>query len=114
MTQYALYLDFEFCSGCHSCELACRNEHDYDPETNGIKVLEDRPIHYPNAPEGKWHWDFIAYPTEMCDLCADRVDRGLLPACVQTCQAKVLEYGTVEECAKKMAEKGRKAAVFIP
>ena len=26
MTQKALYIDYEFCSGCHSCEVACRNE----------------------------------------------------------------------------------------
>jgi Fe-S-cluster-containing dehydrogenase component len=50
----------------------------------------------------------------MCDLCADRVERGLVPSCVQTCQAKVLYYGTIEECAKKLAEKGKKAAIFIP
>ena len=26
MPQHALYIDFEFCSGCHSCEIACRND----------------------------------------------------------------------------------------
>ena len=26
MTQKALYIDYEFCSGCYSCEVACRNE----------------------------------------------------------------------------------------
>ena len=111
MPQHALYIDFEFCSGCHSCEIACRNELKLPLEEWGMKVLEDKPRQHA---DGSWHWDFVAYPTEKCDLCADRVERGLLPSCVQCCQAKVLEYGTIEECAQKLAEKGKKAAVFVP
>ena len=111
MPQHALYIDFEFCSGCHSCEIACRNELELPLEEWGMKVLEDKPRQHA---DGSWHWDFMAYPTEKCDLCADRVERGLLPSCVQCCQAKVLEYGTIEECAQKLAEKGKKAAIFVP
>lgn len=111
MTQHALFLDFEFCTGCKSCEIACRNEHDLPTDGFGIKVLEDRPR---KNPDGAWHWDYVAVPTELCDLCAERTQEGKLPSCVQTCQAKVLEYGTVEECASKLAAKGKKAAVFMP
>jgi len=25
---YGLYVDYEWCSGCHACELACKQEHD--------------------------------------------------------------------------------------
>lgn len=111
MTQHALYLDFEYCTGCHSCELACRNELGLPVDGFGIKVLEDRPR---KNPDGKWNWNYIAYPTELCNLCEQRTERGLLPSCVQTCQAKVLEYGTVEECAKKLVENGHQATIFIP
>lgn len=111
MTQHALYINYEFCSGCHSCELACRNERELPLGDFGIKVLEDSPRQHEN---GKWHWDFIAYPTEMCDLCAARTEKGMLPSCVQMCQAKCLHYGTLEECMNMMTDKGKKAAVFIP
>ena len=111
MSQNALYIDYEFCSGCHSCEIACRNELELPIEDFGMKLLEDKPRQHA---DGSWHWDYIAVPGELCDLCASRVEAGLLPSCVQCCQAKVLEYGTIEECAAKLAAKPRKAAVFVP
>ena len=43
-----------------------------------------------------------------------RQAKGKLPSCVQCCQAKVLEYGTIEECGRKLLDKPRKAAVFVP
>ena len=111
MSHGALYIDFEFCSGCHSCEVACRTHLGLAPSENGIKVLEDRPYQHG---DGTWHWDYLAYPTELCDLCESRIAEGKLPSCVQCCQAKVLEYGTIEECARKLVEKGKKAAIFVP
>ena len=110
MTHNALFIDFEYCTGCHSCEIACRNELELPSDGFGIKVLEDKPR---QNPDGQWHWDYIAVPTELCDMCVERTAEGKLPACVQSCQAKVLEYGTVEECAAKLAAKGKKAAVFL-
>ncbi len=111
MSHGAIYIDFEFCSGCHSCEIACRKHLRIANDKDGIKVLEDRPYQQEN---GAWHWDYIAYPTELCDLCEDRVAEGKLPSCVQACQAKVLEFGTIEECAEKLKKKPKKAAIFVP
>lgn len=111
MSGNALYLDYEFCSGCHSCEIACRNELGLGLDQWGIKVVEDGPR---QLPDGTWHWNYLALPTELCDLCEARVARGELPACVLHCQAKVLEYGTIEECAGKLAAKGSKAVIFAP
>ena len=111
MSTNALFIDYEFCSGCHSCELACRNELGLERGEWGIKLLQDGPRQFK---DGTWHWDYIILPSEKCDLCASRVKEGLQPACVQTCQAKVLEYGSVAQLAQKMAEKGHKVAVFIP
>ena len=111
MAQNALFIDYEFCTGCKSCIIACRNELELPIDGFGMQVLEDKPR---QNPDGKWHWDYIAYPTELCDLCEKRVAAGELPSCVQHCQAKVLEYGTIEEMAAKVAAKGKKAALFIP
>lgn len=111
MTQKALYIDYEFCSGCHSCEVACRNEIACGIDDWGIKVLEDKPRQHA---DGTWHWDYIALPGELCDMCEARTEAGKLPACVQSCQAKCLEIGTIEECAAKLAAKGKKAAILVP
>ena len=38
---------------------------------------------------------------------------GKLPACVHNCQSKVMEYGDVEELAKKLTEI-KKCVLFAP
>lgn len=43
--------------------------------------------------------------TRICDLCADRRAHGKLPSCVFHCQAKCMEFGPVDELAKKLDEK---------
>lgn len=52
MTQKALFINYEFCTGCHSCELACRNENKIPLGDFGIKLLENRPRQHEN---GSWH-----------------------------------------------------------
>jgi Fe-S-cluster-containing dehydrogenase component len=76
-----------------------------------MKVLEDKARQHA---DGSWHWDYIGYPTELCDMCENRINEGKLPSCVQMCQAKCLHYGSVDECTQMLAEKGNKAAVFMP
>lgn len=106
-----LLINYKYCSGCHSCEMACKNEHDIPLGKWGIKLSEDGPWKLPN---GEWHWDYIPHPTELCDLCAERTAQGKLPNCVQTCQAKVMEYGTLEELSKRADGIGEKVVIFVP
>jgi len=112
MTQYGILIDNEYCTGCHSCELACRNEHNYPLGQWGIKLLELGPW---KRMDGK-HWEFRYIPvlTSDCDLCQDRISRGEQPSCVMHCLASVMEYGTLEELALKMEKKGKMASIFIP
>ena len=107
---YALYVDYEFCSGCKSCELACKNEHGFGREEWGIRVLEDKPW---KKADGHWNWNYLPVPSDLCDLCAERFEKGQEPSCVQQCQAKVIEFGTYGEVAEKMAAK-RKSLIFRP
>ena len=48
-------------------------------------------------------------PTDQCDLCADRVEKGKLPTCVKHCQAGCMQYGSVEELSKN----ARPGAMFF-
>ncbi len=112
MTQYGIMIDNEFCTGCHTCELACKNEHNLPKGQWGIKILELGPWKL----EDNYHWEYRIMPTltSCCDLCKDRVETGGIPNCVQHCPAAVMEYGTLEELAKKMAQKGKMATILIP
>lgn len=99
----AIIIQYEFCTGCHACEVACKKEKELEKGQFGIKVMQYGPA---KLPEGKnrWEYFFIPVPTSLCDLCQSRLDEGKLPACVHNCQSKVMEVGPVEELAKKVAE----------
>jgi len=63
--------------------------------------------------EGKWQLNYVPIPTELCDLCEERVVLGKLPACVHHGQADVMRYGPIEELTERM--QGRPHQVlFVP
>ena len=55
-----------------------------------------------DAVEKVYQYDFIPAFNASCDLCSERVGKGKVPTCVQHCQAQCLEWGPVEELAKKV------------
>jgi Fe-S-cluster-containing dehydrogenase component len=109
MSANGLLIHYEYCSGCSSCVVACKNEHKLTKGQWGIKLLENGPR---EVSPGKIEWDYIPTPTSFCDLCADRVKAGKKPTCVHHCLAACMEYGTLEELAKSAAGKGRKVVIF--
>lgn len=117
MPQYALLIDYEYCSGCQSCEVACKEEHDFPVGVWGIRVWEDGP--WKKDPESTddqgsdFNWNNIPVPTDMCDLCADRIEEGRDPFCVHHCLADCMKFGLVEEMAAEMAKKP-KQVMFVP
>lgn len=112
MTAYGLLIDYEWCSGCQSCEVACKEEHNYPVGKWGIKVLEEGPWEIEDG-SGIFNYNNIPVPTDLCDLCAERTAAGREPTCVHHCLANVMTYGPVEELAKKAASK-TKQVLWIP
>lgn len=109
MTDFALLIDYQYCSGCHSCELACRNALGLGLGEWGIKVLEDGPR---QRPDGSWQWDYVPNVSDLCDGCASRTAESEMPSCVQHCQAHCLEWGTATEMAEAARRLGRRAFVW--
>ena len=110
MPKYGLLIDYEFCSGCHSCEMACKQEHELPVGKYGIKVIQVGPMVL--SPD-KWSLNYIPVPLELCDLCSIRVEKGQQPACVTHCPDGVMKFGTVEELAK-FSELKSKTVLFAP
>ena len=102
MGAYGLLIDYEFCTGCQSCEVACKEEHRIPVGQWGIHLLDDGPW---ECSDGKFNWNKIPVPTRLCDLCAERTAKGKQPSCVHHCLAGVMQYGPVEELARELAEK---------
>ena len=109
MARKALFIEYDYCTGCHACEVACKQEHNYTGGRCGIKVEEVVTV---GEKEGDVNVTFVPYTTRFCDLCAERTARGETTACVKHCQALCLHYGPVEELAKAM-DKPR-TAIFAP
>jgi Fe-S-cluster-containing dehydrogenase component len=66
------------CVGCRYCIIACPFDARFFREDKGV--------------------------VEKCDFCAHRVDRGELPACVETCPSKVRVFGDINDPNGKVRE----------
>ncbi len=108
MPRYGLLIQYDWCTGCHACEVACKQEHNFFEGMVGIKVDE-----VVSTSPDKVFVDFMPYTTRFCDLCADRTKHGEQPACVKHCQATCIAYGTIAELAKAQ-EKQPRSSLFVP
>ena len=110
MSEYALLIDYKYCTGCHVCEVSCRKEHDLPLDEWGIKVNELGPAKM----KGSWLWDYVPVPSDLCDLCEYRLKAGKKPACIHHCLAQCIELVALDDLSTAMADHGRKVTCFIP
>ena len=98
-----ILINYEFCTGCHSCEVACKKHLELPAGEFGIKLSETGPFEYAGKTGADhWEWTYLPVMTKACDMCEDRTAKGKLPMCVQHCQAWCMYYGEVEELAAKI------------
>ena len=76
----AVVRDAEACIGCSSCVNACPYGHPQIDETTGLSVK--------------------------CDACSEWRAAGYLPACVEACPYRALDFGDVEEPARQVRRGG--------
>jgi Fe-S-cluster-containing dehydrogenase component len=103
-----LLIDYNYCTGCHTCEVACQQEHDFPAGKNGIVVTE-----YEYETMTKVSIDHLPFPTDLCDLCINRHREGEQPACVKHCQAACMQFGPLDKLVKEM-EARPKMVLFAP
>ena len=111
MKEYGLLIDFKYCTGCHACELSCRNEKGLPLGEWGIIVNQIGPVKL----DGNWMWDYVPVPSDLCDCCIDRVKQGLKPPCELHCLGDCLKVLSIEELCNKLKEDpSSKISIFIP
>ncbi|MBP2650470.1 MAG: 4Fe-4S ferredoxin iron-sulfur binding domain protein [Firmicutes bacterium] len=108
MGRKGLFIDYEYCTGCHTCEVACKQENNYPAGRWGIKVNEIILESF-----NKVEINYLPFPTELCNLCAARIKGGELPACVKHCQASCMKYGDLTDLVQAMEHKA-KTVLFAP
>ncbi len=108
MSKMGLLIDYEYCTGCYSCVVACKQEHGYPAGKGGILVNE---IVTENADQVRV--DYLPFPTDLCDLCVKRVAQGQSPACVKHCQSRCMMFGRLDDLVKSM-EDMKRSALYAP
>ena len=108
MTKNGILIEYNYCTGCHSCEVACQQEHKYPADVFGITVTE----HVLKTLNGM-SIDYVPFLTELCNLCSHRTGKGEKPACVKHCQSACMYYGPLDQLREKM-ETGPKMVLYAP
>ena len=103
-----LLIDYEYCTGCFACQVACAQEYRRPKGIVGMQVIERVQM----LPNGRPYLCYIPFPTELCSLCESRTSKGLEPACVKHCMAKCIRHGPVEDLAKEMIK--RRMVLWAP
>ena len=90
-------MDYHRCIGCRFCMAACpygsRSFNWVDPRL--ALDLDHLTSDYPTRTRGV---------VEKCDLCEERLAKGLIPACVDACKARALVFGDLEDPGSQVSK----------
>lgn len=110
MSKYVMAVDYKYCTGCHTCEIACRKEKELSLNEWGIALSEQGPVRM----QEKWMWNYVPIPSDLCNLCVERIEQGKKPACEHHCLAQCLEVIPIESASDYLEVKGPGVGIFVP
>lgn len=86
-TQYGFHIDASRCTGCKTCEMACRNAYRLGDAPSFRRVCEASGGLWMADGEAWWHDVFSYYVSISCNHCDD-------PVCQQVCPSGALRKGS--------------------
>lgn len=100
----ALLLDLDDCTGCFSCEAACRETHRYPYDEDWMRCERREPF----LVDGALRQYHLVAP--VLDKCAACYEANPNPLCVSGCPTRALKIGSLAEMAKEA--EGRHCSIF--
>jgi len=95
-------MDYHRCIGCRFCMAACpygsRSFNWRDPrgcDSSGKPFIEKVNPNFPTRTTGV---------VEKCNFCAERLAKGLIPACAEACKEKAIVFGDLEDADSEVRE----------
>lgn len=107
MKKFGMLIDVYYCTGCHTCEVACAQENHLDAGQFGIKVTE-----HLLEQRKRLMIDYVPYITDLCNFCVARVAEGKKPSCVKHCLAQCMSFGPIDEVVEE-AKNGKKPILYF-
>lgn len=98
----------DLCIGCRACVVACPYQVRFIVESD--KGYYDEHTPYEAASYRKWQ----AGTAQKCTLCVHRIDKGLNPACVETCPTRALIFGDLNDPQSEISKLVQRRAHFQP
>lgn len=92
-------IDQNKCIGCRACVIACPYQVRFVPDRRK-GYYDDAETPYETAKYAKWQ----AGAAQKCTFCVDRIDAGLSPSCVETCPARALVFGDLNDPQSEIAK----------
>ncbi|MDH5216179.1 MAG: 4Fe-4S dicluster domain-containing protein [Gammaproteobacteria bacterium] len=90
-TDGIVLVDKHTCIGCRYCMMACP----YKARSFVHEVIEDHDSYMPRG----------MGTVESCTMCVHRVDKGELPACVESCKEKAILFGDLNDPNSDIAKR---------
>ncbi|EPW8886587.1 4Fe-4S dicluster domain-containing protein, partial [Klebsiella pneumoniae] len=103
-TQYGFFIDSARCTGCKTCELACKDYKNLTPEVSFRRIYEYAGGDW-QEDNGVWQQNVFAYYLSIaCNHCED-------PACTKVCPSGAPQYNAdkghmtkCDGCHERVAE----------
>lgn len=87
-----VFVEYDKCIGCKACMVACPYQARYYNGEDSVYFLEHIT---PNEQVG--YLNHKIGTAEKCNFCVRRLEEGLEPACIHSCQAKARYFGNLDD-----------------
>lgn len=99
MAHQGILVNVNRCTGCWTCSIACKMEHDLasDEFRQYVRTIGGEQLDEPGGTYPNLYMKWIPIYTTKCTLCGEKIAQGEEPACVYHCPTKALTFGDLDD-----------------